>query len=92
MNENLSNVRRLNVYVFELLWCDIFALCQLKNIFCSVDNPDGSIWEDHADIAGSEPTILTQRLLRLLGILEIALKNTITLIADFASRIWLVCG
>ena len=92
MYENLGNVRRLNVHVFELLWCDVFALRQLENILCSVDDPDGSIWEDHADVAGSEPAILAQRLLRLLWILEITLKNTITLVADFAPRIWLICG
>jgi hypothetical protein len=90
MNENLRDVWRLNVNVLKLFWSDVFTLCQLENILCSVNNPNGSIWENHTDVSGSEPAILAQCLLRLLCILEIALENTVSLVTDFSSRMWLI--
>lgn len=43
MNENLLNVLRLYVSVFDLLGNDVFALTQLENVLLAVDNFKGSV-------------------------------------------------
>lgn len=44
MNENLLNVLRLYVSIFDLLGNDVFALTQLENVLLAVDNFKGSVW------------------------------------------------
>lgn len=75
MQPDLAEPRRLDQNILNFLWRDIFTLRKLEDIFGSVDDFDGSIWEYFDDIACLKPSILRwaiERLSSLLWILEVA--------------------
>lgn len=87
MDKYLGNIRTLGVHVFQLLRCDVLALRQLENVLRTIDDLNRSVWEDHANVARRQPTVLTECLLRLFFILEVAMENGGTLVANFTTRI-----
>lgn len=90
VNKDLGRVGRLNVNVLELLWRNIFTLRKLENVFRTINNLDGTVGQDHADITRCEPSVFIESLGSLLGVLEVALEDRVTLEADFAS--WILIG
>ena len=53
----LSDIGRLDVDVLEFLRGDVFPLGKFEDVLCSVDDLDGTIWSNLADISGSEPSV-----------------------------------
>lgn len=57
MDENLLNVLRLNVNVFDFLGHNVFALTKLEDVFLSVDDLQSSVRKPFADVAGVMPAV-----------------------------------
>ncbi len=58
-------------------------------VLCSVNDLEASIGEYHADISSSEPSVLINCFLSLLGVLELAFKDIASPAADFSSWIYI---
>ena len=82
----LIDVRWCYVDIFQLLRCNIFSLCKLKDIFGSVNNLDGTVWQNNTDVTRQEPTI-DYSLFILLRVFEVSIKYSRALETDLAARI-----
>ena len=57
MHENFLDEGALAIDSFQLLWCNIFTLSQLEDIFCSVNNFDGAIRKHHSHVTSLQPAL-----------------------------------
>ena len=51
VNPGLPDELRLNEDVLEFFGCDVLALHELEDVFCSIDDPNAAIWSNLGDIA-----------------------------------------
>ena len=88
----LSDIGRLNVDVLEFLRGDVFTLGKLEDVLCSVDDLNGTIWSNLADISRSEPSVV-EAFSSLLLILVVARHDRGTPEADLTlgvAAIWVI--
>ena len=73
--------------VFDLFWCDIFALCHFKDVFFPVDNFERAILLPSSDVSGMQPAVLVQSFRCLFGVVQIPLENAGALHANLSAPI-----
>ena len=86
VDEDLSNHRALGVNVLELFWGDVLSLRKFEDILCAIDDFDGAVREDHADISGAYPAVLCQSLLCPGRVLKVAFEDIGTLELNLTAR------
>jgi hypothetical protein len=84
--EDLRNLWDLRVNVLELLWGDALSLRKLEDIFRPIDDLDGPVREDHADIPRVQPIIIRKCLLCLLWILKVLFEIFSTFQLNLTTR------
>ena len=77
---------------FQLLRIDVLAIGTEDHTLGTSAKEQVAILVDHAHVAGAEPSVLSERLLRCLFILEIAEEDIVSLDLDFAGDVLRILG
>jgi len=86
----LLDVGALSVHVFKFLRSNVLALSQFENVLRSIDNFDGSVGHDNANISRKQPSICVDCVCTLFRVFEVAGENRWSLEADFTAGVRLV--
>jgi hypothetical protein len=84
--EDLSDVERLLKLALYLIRGNILSLSKLEDVLLSINNLEGTVGEEHANVTSVDPAFCIDRLAGLLRITEVTYEVIVSLVANLTSR------
>lgn len=71
---------------FDLIRCYILSLGKLEDVLLSIDDLEGTVGKEHANVTSVDPAFRVDGFASLLGLAEISLEVVVALVADLTTR------
>jgi hypothetical protein len=84
--EDLRDVERLLKLALYLIRGNVLSLSKLKDVLLSINDLEGAVGEEHANITSVDPALCIDRFAGLLRITEVSFEVIVSLVANFTSR------
>jgi len=84
--EDLGDVERLLKLALYLIRGNILSLSKLEDVLLSINNLEGTVGEEHANVTSVNPALCIDRLACLLRITEVTYEVIVSLVANLTSR------